>query len=92
MRGIYRIAACAEKTIRLIGGVHETMEPLLQSLSPEQKELFLQYEAAAGACAVSISERAYKNGARLVVRVLAAGCADHKGAAARSSRRYSPAK
>lgn len=59
--------------------VHETMGPLLQSLSPEQKELFLQYEAAASARAVSISERAYKDGVRLAVQVMMAGWAGYKG-------------
>lgn len=59
--------------------VRKTMEPLLCSLTPEQKKLFLQYEAAMSARAANISERAYKDGAQLAVQVLMAGCAGSKG-------------
>lgn len=54
--------------------VQETMNALLESLSPEQKELFLQYEAAENARGGSISCCAYKDGVRLAVQIIMAGC------------------
>lgn len=55
--------------------VHRAMEALLETLSPEQRELFLQYEGAENTRGSSISCRAYKDGVRLAVQVIMAGCA-----------------
>lgn len=53
---------------------HDTLQALLKSLSPEQQDLFSQYEAAENARGDSISERAYKDGVRLAVQIMVAGC------------------
>ena len=55
--------------------VQKAMAALLETLSPEQKELFLQYEGAENARGSSISCRAYKDGVRLAVQLIMAGCA-----------------
>ena len=54
--------------------VHDTQQALLESLSPEQRDLFEKYEEAENTRGDDISKRAYKDGARLAVQVILAGC------------------
>ena len=53
--------------------VRKTQDALCASLSPEQKKLYLQYEAAENARGAALSERAYKDGFRLAVQLIRAG-------------------
>ena len=53
--------------------VKKAMNALLKTLSPEQAELFLQYEDAENIRGSSIAFRAYKDGVRLAVQVFMAG-------------------
>lgn len=55
--------------------VHDALHALLKSLSPEQQDLFAKYEEAENARGDSISEQAYKDGARLAIQLMMAGCA-----------------
>ena len=57
--------------------VKKAMNALLSTLSPEQKELFLQYEDAQNARGSGISRRAYRDGVRLAVQIFMAGCPTH---------------
>ena len=54
--------------------VHDTQQALLESLSPVQRDLFEKYEEAENRRGDDISKRAYKDGARLAVQVILAGC------------------
>ena len=54
--------------------VHQTMSALLETLSPSQREFFLAYEGAENTRGNSIACRAYKDGVRLAVQVIMAGC------------------
>ena len=54
--------------------VKKAMNALLPTLSPEQKDLFLQYEAAQNIRGSGISRRAYRDGVRLAVQIFMAGC------------------
>lgn len=56
--------------------VHDALHALLKSLSPEQQDLFAKYEEAENARGDNISERAYKDGARLAIQLMMAGCAN----------------
>lgn len=58
----------------LNGETKKAMNALLGTLSPEQKELFLQYEAAENARGSNISRCAFKDGVRLAVQIFMAGC------------------
>lgn len=51
----------------------KTLNALYAALSPEQKNLYLQYEAAENARGAALSERAYKDGFRLAVQLILAG-------------------
>lgn len=64
------------------GEVMNALDPLLEVLTPEQKELFGEYEAAENKRGNSIAFRAYMDGIRLAVQVIMAGCATpvHTGA------------
>ena len=53
---------------------HKTLEALRATFSPEQEKLFLQYEAAENVRGASLSERAYRDGVRLAVQLILAGC------------------
>lgn len=53
--------------------VKKAMDAFLPTLSPEQTELFLQYEDAQNARGSSIAVRAYKDGIRLAVQIFMAG-------------------
>ena len=57
------------------GEVMNALDPLLEVLTPEQKELFGEYEAAENKRSNSIAFRAYMDGIRLAVQVIMAGCA-----------------
>ena len=64
--------------------VQKAMSALLGTLSPEQRELFLQYEGAENIRCNSIACCAYKDGVRLAVQVIMTGCCAscHDGKAA----------
>ena len=53
--------------------VKRAVSALLETLSPEQRNLFLQYESAEGARGSSIACRAYRDGVRLAVQIFMAG-------------------
>lgn len=57
--------------------VRKAMNALLPTLSPEQRELFLQYEDAQNIRGSSIFRRAYRDGVRLAVQIFMAGCPSH---------------
>ena len=57
----------------LNGEAKAAMNALLATLSPEQKDLFLQYEAAENARGSNISRCAYRDGVRLAVQIFMAG-------------------
>lgn len=54
----------------------KTLDALYATLSPEQKDLYMEYEAAEHARGAAISERAYKDGFRLAVQLTLAGRLD----------------
>lgn len=61
------------KSDPLNGEAKEAMNALLETLSPEQRELFLQYEAAENALGGNISRCAFKDGVRFAVQIFMAG-------------------
>lgn len=64
--------------------VKKALDPLMKVLTPEQRELFYNYEFAENNRGSSVACRAYKDGIRLAVQVIMAGCAIpvHTGAGA----------
>lgn len=55
--------------------VKEALDPLMKVLTPEQREFFYNYEFAEHKRGSSVACRAYKDGIRLAVQVIMAGCA-----------------
>lgn len=54
--------------------VKNALDPLMKVLTPEQRELFYNYEFAEHKRGSSVACRAYKDGIRLAVQVIMAGC------------------
>ena len=65
------------KSDPLNGEAKEAMNALLETLSTEQRELFLQSEAAENARGGNISRCAFKDGVRLAVQIFMAGRPPH---------------
>lgn len=55
---------------------YKMLKALRATFSPEQEELFLQYEAAENVRGAGLSERAYRDGFRLAVQLILAGCSE----------------